>query len=118
MGRCMARMSEVEAHLPLKQAPFHVLLALANGPLHGNGIRAAAEALTGGSVRLWPVTLYGSIRELDEARLIEPAPGGESDARRRSWQLTKLGARVLAAETARLRAIVEHAEGTRAVGRA
>ena len=114
----MARVTGPEAYLPLKQASFHVLLALANGPLHGNAIRAAAETLTGGSVKLWPVTLYGSIRELDEARLIEPAPGGESDARRRSWQLTKLGVRVLAAETARLRAIVEHAEGTRAVGRA
>lgn len=111
------RGDEAEAHLPLKQAAFHVLLALADGPLHGNAIRSAAESLTGGAVKLWPVTLYGSIRELEEAELIEAA-GDEADARRRTWQLTRLGMRVLAAETSRLRAIVEHAEGTRAVGRA
>jgi len=109
---------DIERHLPLKPASFHVLLALADGARHGNGIRAAAEALTGGAVKLWPVTLYGSIRELEEAALVEAAGGEEADARKRYWQLTKLGARVLAAETSRLRAIVEHAEATRAVGRA
>lgn len=111
-------MTKPETFLPLRTASFHVLLALAEGPRHGAAMRDSVAELTRGAVTLWPVTLYGSIRELDEARLIEPVPGGDEDARRRSWQLTRLGARVLEAETARLRAIVEHAERARAPGRA
>ncbi|HEX6306977.1 MAG TPA: helix-turn-helix transcriptional regulator [Longimicrobiales bacterium] len=114
----MPKQTDPDTYLPLKPASFHVLLALADGPRHGASIREAVATLTRGAVTLWPVTLYGSIRELDEARLIEPVPDGDEDARRRSWRLTRLGARVLAAETARLRAIVEHAERARAVSRA
>ena len=109
---------KIDRHLPLKPATFHILLALGDGPRHGYAIRAAVEALTDGAVKLWPVTLYGSIRELSDAGLIEPeaALAGEADdARRRYYALTPLGRRVLAAETARLRAIVEHAERTGAV---
>jgi len=105
-------------HLPLKPATFHILLALAEGPRHGYAIRESVEALTRGAVKLWPVTLYGSIRELSAAGLIEPEPAlprPEQDARRRYYRLTALGRRMLAVETARLRALVEYAEGTRAV---
>lgn len=117
----MPASEKVERYLPLKAAAFHILLALGDGPMHGYAIRSAVEALTGGAVRLWPVTLYGSIRELSDAGLIEPASGAATagdDGRRRNYGLTPLGRRVLVAETARLRAIVEHAEGTRAVRRA
>lgn len=109
--------SDVDRHLPLKRAAFHILLALGNGPRHGYGIRADVEALTEGAVKLWPVTMYGTIRELDDAGLIEAAaaPAEEQDARRQYYDLTALGRRVLRAETARLRALVEHAEGTHAV---
>lgn len=117
----MAAIERLDRYLPLKPAAFHILLALGNGPSHGYAIRGAVEELTGGAVKLWPVTLYGSIRELSDAGLIESATGAATetdDARRRYYALTTLGRRVLAAETARLRAIVEHAEGTRAVRRA
>ncbi|HUF50673.1 MAG TPA: PadR family transcriptional regulator [Longimicrobiales bacterium] len=108
-----------DRYLPLKPATFHILLALADGPRHGYAIRAAVEELTAGGVRLWPVTLYGSIRELSDAGLIETAArSAATDARRRYYELTVLGRRVLAAETARLRSLVEHAERTRAMRRA
>ena len=108
---------DVEEHLPLKRAAFHILLALGNGPRHGYGIRADVEALTGGAVKLWPVTMYGTLRELGDRGLIEAAsaPAEEKDARRQYYELTLLGRRVLRAETARLRALVEHAERTHAV---
>jgi DNA-binding PadR family transcriptional regulator len=111
---------KVEDHLPLKPASFHILLALGDGPRHGYGIRAAVETLTDGAVTLWPVTLYGSIRELGDRGLIEPAAAEAEadDARRRYYALTPLGRQVLAAETTRLRSIVEYAERTQAVRRA
>lgn len=108
---------DAEQHLPLKRATFHILLALGNGPRHGYGIRADVAALTDGAVKLWPVTMYGTLRELSDAGLIEAAaaPAEEQDARRHYYELTPLGRRVLVAETARLRALVEHAERTHAV---
>jgi DNA-binding PadR family transcriptional regulator len=65
---------------------------------------------TTGKVRLWPATLYGSIKRLIEADLIEesderPAPELD-DARRRYYRLTTLGKRVLDAECERLQELV------------
>jgi len=61
-------------------------------------------------VRLWPATLYGSIKRLREADLIEesderPAPELD-DARRRYYRLTALGRRALDAECDRLQELV------------
>jgi DNA-binding PadR family transcriptional regulator len=114
----MRRDEKFERHVPLKPAAFHILLALGDGPRHGYAIRAEVETRTEGAVKLYPVTLYGGIRELSDAGLIEPASGAagrQEDGRRRYYELTELGRRVLAAETARLRALVEQAERTRAV---
>lgn len=65
---------------------------------------------TTGKVRLWPATLYGSIKRLIEAELIKesderPAPELD-DARRRYYRLTPLGRRVLDAECERLQELV------------
>jgi len=65
---------------------------------------------TTGKVRLWPATLYGSIKRLIEAELIEesderPAPELD-DARRRYYRLTPIGRRVLDAECERLQELV------------
>jgi len=96
--------------LPLKSQWFHILLALAGGEQHGYGIMQDVLQLTHGKVRLWPATLYGSIKRLIEAGLIEesderPAPELD-DARRRYYRLTELGRRVLNAERERLEELV------------
>ncbi|MGH7468165.1 MAG: PadR family transcriptional regulator [Longimicrobiales bacterium] len=114
----MPKRDRIERFLPMKPAAFHILLALADGPRHGYAIRTSVEHLTQGGIRLWPATLYGSVRQLGNAGLIEPMAGGDGaddDARRRYYRLTALGRRVLAAETERLRALVEYARGTRAI---
>src|SRR5215475_6732623 len=95
-----------ESFLPLKPHWFHVLLSLADGEQHGYGIMQEVLDRTGGKVRLWPATLYGTIKRLIDESLIEesgdrPAPELD-DARRRYYRLTKLGRRVLAAESVRL----------------
>lgn len=61
-------------------------------------------------MRLWPATLYGTLKRLMDEDLIEesaarPAPE-EDDARRRYYRLTRLGRRVLAAESERLEDLV------------
>ena len=65
---------------------------------------------TNDKVHLWPATLYGSIKRLIEAELIEesderPAPELD-DARRRYYRLTPLGRGVLDAECNRLEELV------------
>jgi DNA-binding PadR family transcriptional regulator len=99
-----------ENFLPLKPHWFHVLLSLSQENQHGYGIMQDVLERTGGKVRLWPPTLYGTIKRLTEADLIEEAserPDAENDdARRRYYCLTALGRRVLAAECARLEDLV------------
>jgi len=88
-----------QGFIPLKPQWFHIMLTLAGGEQHGYGIMQDVLNRTMGKVRLWPATLYGSIKRLIEADLIEesnqrPAPELD-DARRRYYRLTPLGQRVL-----------------------
>jgi DNA-binding PadR family transcriptional regulator len=99
-----------ERFLPLKPHWFHVLLSLTGEDQHGYGIMQEVLERTGGKVRLWPATLYGTLKRLIEAELIEesgerPAPEMD-DARRRYYRLTRFGRRVLAAESQRLEDLV------------
>ena len=101
---------DVQRFLPLKTQWFHIMLSLAGGEQHGYGIMQEVLQRTTGKVRLWPATLYGSIKRLIEAELIEesderPAPELD-DARRRYYRLTALGKRVLDAECERLQQLV------------
>jgi DNA-binding PadR family transcriptional regulator len=96
--------------IPLKTHWFHIMLSLVGEEQHGYGIMQEVLNRTTGKVRLWPATLYGSIKRLIEAGLIEesderPAPEFD-DARRRYYRLTLLGRRVLAAECQRLQELV------------
>lgn len=94
--------------LPLGDLAFLILLALGDGPAHGYAIGKEIEERSGG--RLDPTTgaLYQALKRLAEAGLIAPAsaPAGETDARRKFFQLTSLGKRVAAAEAARLAELV------------
>jgi DNA-binding PadR family transcriptional regulator len=103
-------MHKAETFLPLKTNWFHILLSLAAGDQHGYGIMQEVLERTDGKVRLWPATLYGSLKRLIEEGLIEESgerPARElDDARRRYYRLTRLGRRVLDAESARLQELV------------
>ena len=102
--------ADFQEFLPLKTHWFHIMLSLAGGEQHGYGIMQEVLNRTTGKVRLWPATLYGSIKRLIDADLIEesderPAPE-QDDARRRYYRLTTLGRHVLDAECARLQELV------------
>jgi len=103
-------MTKPENFLPLKTNWFHILLSLVVEEQHGYGIMQEVFERSQGKIRLWPATLYGTLKRLIDAGLIEesaerPAPELD-DARRRYYRLTKLGRRVLDAETERLEELV------------
>ena len=106
----MTNQPDPQKFLPLKAHWFHIMLSLAAGDQHGYGIMQEVMNRTMGKVRLWPATLYGSIKRLIEADLIEESderPAAElDDARRRYYRLTPLGKRVLDAECERLQELV------------
>jgi DNA-binding PadR family transcriptional regulator len=106
-----------EKFLPLKSNWFHILISLAGGEQHGYGIMQDVLERTDGKVRLWPATLYGSLKRLIENGLIvesgtRPAPEFD-DARRRYYKLTPLGQRVLDLESQRLRDLVSALDARR-----
>ena len=108
-----------ESFLPLTPAVFHILLTLADGEAHGYAVMQEVGRRSGGSVRLGPGTLYGAISRLLEDGIIEeseerPDPDMD-DTRRRYYRLSKLGGRVLAAETERLADLVKAARATKVV---
>jgi DNA-binding PadR family transcriptional regulator len=103
-------MSKINLQKFIKPQWFHIMLSLAGGEQHGYGIMQEVLDRTMGKVRLWPATLYGSIKRMVEAGLIEesderPAPETD-DARRRYYRLTPLGRSVLSAECERLQELV------------
>ncbi len=109
-----SRVDDVSAHLPLKPVDFHVLLVLLDGNRHGYGIVKDIEDATDGRLRLEPGNLYRYIRRLEERGLVEedatPPDPESDDERRRYYRITRLGRRVIAAEAARLKAMVRRAE--------
>src|SRR5437879_1463980 len=101
---------DAEGLLPLTPAVFHILLALADGERHGYGIMQEVASRSDGKMRLGPGTLYGSIKRMLAEKLIEESderPDPElDDERRRYYQLTQFGQRVVSAEVDRLAKLV------------
>jgi len=87
---------------PLPSAAFNILLALAGEDLHGYAIMRQVEQQTCGRVRLGPGTLYGSLRALLEASLIEEldnrSGSEDSSERRRYYRLTSAGLKLVRSE--------------------
>jgi DNA-binding PadR family transcriptional regulator len=99
--------------LPLSPAIHHILLALADEERHGYAIMLEVTRLTGGATKMGPGTLYGTLKRMLTAGLIEeaaerPDPGLD-DERRRYYRITPLGAKVLRAETSRVSLLVNAA---------
>ncbi len=97
---------------PLQTATFQILLALADGELHGYAIMK--------SVRLGPGTLYTALKRLLETDLVEKsgerADPERGDERRRYYRLTPAGRAVARAEARRLDALVRTARRKKLLG--
>jgi len=109
-GSALSSNREIESHLPLTPALFHVLLALADGDKHGYAILKEVSLLTGGEVRLSTGTLYGILKRLLQEGMIEESrrrPAAQTDDERRIYyHITSLGQRVTAAEAERHEKVV------------
>jgi DNA-binding PadR family transcriptional regulator len=117
----MTRATTPQDLLPLTPAVFHILLALSEGERHGYAIMQEVAADTGGSLQLGPGTLYGCLKRMLSARLVEesderPDPDLD-DERRRYYRITDLGARTLRAEAERLANAVSAARAKRLLSR-
>ena len=109
-----------EDFLPLTPAVFNILLALADSEKHGYGIMLEVETNTNGQVLMGPGTLYGSIKRMLKAGLIEEsderADPEMDDQRRKYYRLTNLGRRVLRIEAERLASQVMVARAKNVLG--
>ena len=99
----------------LSTLEYHVLLAMAGGPLYGYAIKEAVEAESRGAVTPRAGSLYrviarlisrGFVREATPEGDVEPHPGRA----RRYYALTREGRAALADEAARLKGVAVLAE--------
>ena len=88
----------------LKPADFHILLALAGGPLHGYGIMKHVECDTSGEVILEIGSLYRLLARLVTEGLIDHIDS--ADERRRYYRIAAAGRKALKSEAARLANVV------------
>lgn len=91
---------------PLTPATLHILLSLAQDPLHGYAIKSEIERRTEGRLTLGPGTLYEAIHRMHEDGWIEEL---SAEGRRRVYTVTARGRSVLDDELRRLDEIVDFA---------
>jgi DNA-binding PadR family transcriptional regulator len=102
----MAKPKAPSEVLPLTPPVFHILLALADEERHGYGIMQDVARQTNGALQLGPGTLYGCLKRMLAAGLVEesgerPDPAMD-DERRRYYRMSAHGRQVVRAEAQRL----------------
>lgn len=107
----------IDRHLPLTEATFFILISLAQEAQHGYAIMKDVERLSEGRILFSTGTLYGALRRLLDQGWIGPVAHGAGGGRpRKAYRLTAAGRRLLAAETDRLRTLVQTAQARQAAG--
>ncbi len=92
-----------EKYLPLTETTYYILLALLKAS-HGYAVMQKIEELSKGNVRIAAGTLYGAIENLLKQKLIVPVRS--EDPRRKKYQVTELGRRVLKLDCERMEHMV------------
>ena len=97
---------------PMSESYYYILLCLAKGANHGYDIMQMTEKLSGGEVTIGSGTMYGATGNMMKKgwirEILSDEPGVE---RRRLYQLTEDGREALRGEIARLRRMLDNAEG-------
>lgn len=82
----------------LSDSAFDILLALAQGPLHGYAMIQSIEKIRDGRT-MQPGLLYTTLAKLLDEKLIEETVGPSSaDKRRRYYKLTQAGVKAMQAQ--------------------
>lgn len=85
---------------------FYILLSISSSPRYGTAVQEDVHELSGGAVRLWPATLYGSLEELVTRGWIEEIADsdrpGSITGRERFYRLTESGREALRTELERM----------------
>jgi DNA-binding PadR family transcriptional regulator len=106
---------------PLSPQWFQILLALADRDLHGLAITKEVFDRTDGQMHLWPGMLYGALKKLTDAGLVDevaaPRDFTAGGGRPRFYRITARGRRICAAEASRLERFVEAARSKRLIGK-
>lgn len=98
---------------PLTPAVLHILMVLAQGERHGYAIMKQVEIDSGGRVKMGPGTLYGSLKRMLEAGLVQESDRRDpEDERRVYYRITAAGQKALDAELQRYREVVALANRT------
>ncbi|HSR50591.1 MAG TPA: helix-turn-helix transcriptional regulator [Acidobacteriota bacterium] len=107
--------SEAEDLLPLKPVVYLLLLALAEEPCHGYGIKKKVEEISEGRVKLDPGTLYRWMGRLLEDGWVEDdeRPRPKEDERRRYYRLTPRGRQMMELESRRMENLLQAARHLR-----
>jgi DNA-binding PadR family transcriptional regulator len=102
--------ADTSSFLPLRPAELLLLVALSDDDLHGYALAREIAERSDGIVKLEPGNLYRVIKRLVDDGLVAESgrrSAPDADAERRNYyKITPLGARVAAAEAARLRALL------------
>jgi DNA-binding PadR family transcriptional regulator len=106
---------------PLSPQWFQILLALADHDLHGLAITKEVFDRTEGAMHLWPGMLYGALKKMTAAGLVDEAPTPRdftaAGGRPRFYRITPYGRRACAAEAVRLAGFVDAARSKRLIKR-
>ena len=99
---------------------FFILLSVSDAPRYGTAIQDDVRALSGGGVRLWPATLYGSLEALVEQGWLEEIADDERpekiSGRERFYRITRPGRVALEREATRLESLARVARTRLALG--
>jgi DNA-binding PadR family transcriptional regulator len=114
-----AQSADAAERVTVTPAVFQIMVALADGEMHGYGIMQDVDRVTNGETKLGPGTLYRSIQRMVVDGLIEEldiALDGEADDdRRRYYRLTERGCAVATAEAKRLAMLVDAARARKLI---
>ena len=87
-----------KVYVPMTETSFYILLCLRE-EMHGYSIVQKVGAMTDGSVRLTPGTLYGSLSKMEKDGLIRFV---REEEKRKIYHITALGTQVLELEMNRI----------------
>lgn len=101
---------------PLTPLTMGLLLALADGDLHGYALLQEIERQSGGRLRPGTGTLYAALQRLEDEGLIRESPdlpAPDEDQRRRYFRITPVGRDAVRVEADRMLDTLRHAAAKR-----